>query len=293
MVVFVVLRYVRIFMYFQGANLFHFGEATIPMLDAVMQAGSLTGFVGFVLAVFAISHYMLPFAKSFSSEITMIFDIGIMGNPDAQGLEGLDDTYSLNITDGTMTHEDAEYSPYHSFVFWFYLSFTLVVFFVLLNLVQGVLGEEYSSAKKDARPRFLRLRAQMVVNLLLLRECFGSESSVPETIVFVYENGVKSESEDEQTESELSNCSFRLPSPVPSSAPAPSNAHWSNATRDMAVQFHDGAQHYQFGNQFTHQGATPFNLQGVSSLNSAAHHLRPSFHQSGHNAFPPNGTHMA
>lgn len=246
-----------------------------------------------------------------------MFDIGMMGNPDAQGLEGLDDTYMLNITDGTMMHEDAYCGPYHSYIFWFYLSFTVLVFFVLLNLLQGVLVEEYSSAKKVARPRFLRLRAQMIVNLLLLRECLGFERSWPEAIMFVYENRDKAECalEHVQAEPELSRIdhhdadSSMLPvlgghspaassAPVPSHAPMPSNAHWSNSTREMALQFHDGAQHYQFGSHFSHQGATPFNIQGVSSLHSAAHHLtanfhQSNFHQSGRNVFPSNGVHMA
>merc|ERR1719375_2297296 len=111
--------------------------------------------------------------------ILTLFNVGIMADPNMEELEGRSPTYSLDPLQGIMSERPAGKSAYHAWIYCFYIAFTIIVFFIFVNLFQGVLGEEYSSAKEHASGGIKRMRAQMIVNLLLVRQSFSCQRETP------------------------------------------------------------------------------------------------------------------
>merc|ERR1719506_1665270 len=102
MVVFVVMRFFRLFSYLQAANWLQFGVSSIALFQAVINSAQLGIVIAFVMVAFGTSYHMLPFTHSIGNEILMLFNDGIMGEPSTEALEDVHPSYAFNAMTGAM-----------------------------------------------------------------------------------------------------------------------------------------------------------------------------------------------
>jgi len=138
------------------------GQYMLPILEAVQTIWPFLEVMLWPTIGFVNVYYMLGIYPEFIRALTFVYRMGYLGDFDLEELEDIDPHFQPTEDDPDMLEViDPVFTDNHWFIALFMLAGTMFFAIVMMNILIGVLSEQYSAAYSVRHRLFLQTRARI------------------------------------------------------------------------------------------------------------------------------------
>lgn len=138
------------------------GQYMLPILEAVKTIWPFLEVMTWPTIGFVNVYYMLGVYPEFIRSLSFVYRMGYLGDFDLEELEDIDPHFTPTEDDpSTLEVIDPVFTNHHWFFVLFMLATTMFFAIVMMNILIGVLSEQYNAAYSNRHRIFLQTRARI------------------------------------------------------------------------------------------------------------------------------------